>query len=50
VVLEIPVSPKGAALLDRLLETGLFGASREDAGRRLIERALEGLIAEGIVE
>lgn len=38
---EVALPPEAVELIDRLLKTGLFGASREDVCARLIEQGLE---------
>lgn len=39
--MQISLGPKCLFLLDKLLESGLYGATRADAAQRLIERGLE---------
>jgi hypothetical protein len=44
----VHLRPEQTALLDQLQATGLFGDSRNDVAERLIGRALEAFVKEGV--
>lgn len=47
--LKLQLTPQMSAYLDQLVSTGLYGASREEAALRLIERGLIDMIAGGVL-
>ena len=50
VQIRVSTTPQVGALLEQLVETGLYGKNRAEAVERLVARSLEALIGDGLLQ